>query len=288
MDQRTLPITARQIIKPTLWELTVGLAEVPHWLEQLKPGQFFLAACPVPFTTYLRRAIFPFRITPPGAEPSTPPALTFLFSAAHLTDPGLAWLASRRVGQTVDLLGPLGQGFTWPQSARNILLIGCGMRVEPLFFWLYDTIRNPVNVVLALEASRRSDLVPTHELPPLVEIHLATRDGSLGHRGRIIDHLGDLTRWADLIFAVGPRSFYRELKIHLVQHRLLLTSGQAYVLLTDLPINVCGVGLCTLCTIATSDGLQLACQDGPIFDLTILSQDYLTGDAIPSVEGRKR
>ena len=275
MYQITRPIIKKQTIKPALWEITVGLEKTDLWATQIAPGQFFLVQCAIPFTTYLRRAIFPAGITSSPLEETAeaPSGLQFLFSAVDLADPGLAWLMSRKVGQTIDLLGPFGQGFPAPQQASSLLLIGSSPTIGPLgplLFLLRQAIQRGADVVLALEATRAADLYPFQTLPPAAELRIATLDGSLGYRGSILDHLEDLTRWADTICAVGVRSFYRRLKAHLDQTHLQLMTNFANVLITDLPIHICGTGICTLCTLPTTKGLKLACQDGPIFDLSIL------------------
>lgn len=272
MYQIACPIIFKQTLKPTLWSITVGLDEVDAPIGQTEPGQFFLVQCADPFSTYLRRAIFPVNILPDLGQNSNQPSsgLQFLFSAVDLADPGLAWFISRNVGETVDLLGPFGQGFPQPRQRGNLLLVGSGPAIGPLLFLLHKAVRQKTNVVLALEAARALDLYPSQTLPPAVELHLATRDGSLGHRGSIFDHLADLTRWADMLCAVGSSTFYRQLKNHLRQTRLHLSSDLAHVLAFDLPIHICGTGICTLCTMPTTEGLKLACQDGPVFSLATL------------------
>lgn len=272
MYQIACPIIFKQTLKPTLWSITVGLDEIDAPIRQTEPGQFFLAQCADPFSTYLRRAIFPVDILPDLGQNSSnsPSGLQFLFSATDLADPGLAWLISRNVGEMVDLLGPFGQGFPQPRQGGNLLLVGSGPAIGPLLFLLHQAVRQKTNVVLALEAARALDLYPPQTLPPAVELHIATRDGSLGHQGSIFDHLADFTRWADMLCAVGSATFYRQLKKHLQQTRLHLSGDLAHVLAFDMPIHICGMGICTLCTMQTSEGLKLACQDGPVFSLAAL------------------
>lgn len=272
MYQIVCPIISKQTLKPTLWSITVGLGETGIPLRQTQPGQFFLVQCADPFSTYLRRAIFPINILTDSEQNSnnSPSGLQFLFSATDLADPGLAWLISRNVGETVDLLGPFGQGFPQPRQEGHLLLIGSGSAIGPLLFLLHEAVQHKTSVVLALEAARALDLYPTQTLPPAVELHIATMDGSLGYRGSIFDHLADLTRWADMLCAVGSSNFYRQLKQHLQQTRFHLSDDFAHVLTFGMPIHICGVGICTLCTVPTTEGLKLACQDGPVFSLATL------------------
>ena len=45
---------------------------------------------------------------------------------------GTAWLSERQMGDAVDLLGPLGNGFSLPESGEGIILIGGGIGTPPL------------------------------------------------------------------------------------------------------------------------------------------------------------
>jgi len=269
MVQIVRSIIEKQTLRPALWQLSIGLEEIDQAAGQIIPGQFFLVQCEAAHSTYLRRAIFPIKTVFDPSEKW----LRFLFSPADLTDPGLAWLISRQIGHKIDLLGPFGQGFPQPNRNENILLIGSGPQIGPLLFLLTQALKGGANVVLALEATRSGDLYPTQDIPPAVELHLATSDGSQGYRGSILDHLGDLPQWADAVCAVGSRPFYARLKTLLNQTRLTVMEKFASVLINDRPLHICGNGLCTLCTLPTTAGLKLACQDGPIFDLAILPSE---------------
>jgi dihydroorotate dehydrogenase electron transfer subunit len=54
---------------------------------------------------------------------------------------GLGNLAARRVGDTVNLLGPIGQGFTPHADRPRALLIGGGVGIPPMVF-LAETLRD--------------------------------------------------------------------------------------------------------------------------------------------------
>jgi len=277
MYQLTRPITAKTTLSPTQWQLTIGLTAEDTFAPHIEPGQFFLAQCADPFAAYLRRAIFPANLVPlaPDSAHDLTYGLLFLFSATDLTDPGLAWLISRQVGEQVNLLGPWGRGFARQQQAERLLLLGSGPALGPLLFLLAQAVQQGCDVVLALEAARAADLYPTQALPPAAELRIATLDGHFGHQGSILDHIDDLLTWADSLCAVGPAPFYGQLKTRLDQTRLQLIEAFASVLLTAVPLHVCGHGICTLCTVPTNQGLKLACQDGPVFDLAGLDSEAL-------------
>lgn len=266
MQQILLTVTERQTLKPALWQMTLrgeSLTPPP------RPGQFYLAQCAGPGAPYLRRAIFPVCVPLPGD-----PGLQILLPAGRIAaDSGLAWLASRRPGERVDALGPLGRGFTPPPAAKNLLLAGSGPDVGPLLGLAHRAVEHHCNVILALQTLRAADLPPTRALPPAVEVQLATADGSRGHRGDILTRLEAAIRWADAFFAVGDARFYRDFWRALARTRLRLTANAAQALVADAPLNICGTGVCGLCATPTAQGTKLACLHGPVFDLSILFAD---------------
>jgi dihydroorotate dehydrogenase electron transfer subunit len=280
MEQITRPIIKKERLTPALWQITVGLTAGDLALSQLEAGQFFLLQCETNQVTYLRRAIFPAGLVDltTGQMSDYAKGLCFILSPADVTDPGLAWLLSRSVDQRIDLLGPLGTGFSLSERTECLLLVGSGPSIGPLLFLLEQALQRGIDVALALEANRAADLYPPQSLSPAVELRLATLDGSAGQRGSILEQLDDLTQWADTLCAVGPSGFYPQLRRHLNQTRLYVIENFARVLLAGAPINICGTGICTFCTITTTEGLKLACQDGPVFDLgKIPEEEVATG-----------
>lgn len=231
----------------------------PALVPRPLPGQFFLLRCADRFTCYLRRAIFP---TPIDDE-----HISLLIRPDP--DPGLAWLSARQPGDQIDLIGPLGTGFSLSEQVRHLLLVSDGQSIDPLLGQMERAIAAGVSVTLALGGSRASVLYPVSALPPVVEFHAATLDGSTGHRGTVTDLLPALIPWADAICAVGSMRFYRALTCLVEQVRFNLGTGFVAGLMTSQPM-ACGVGACLSCALETNQGPKLACLDGPVFDLAAL------------------
>lgn len=247
---------------PARWRLTLATDAAPTFTV----GQFFLAEIADPAAAYLRRAAFP---TPAESDAS---ALHLSFNAADLTDPGIGWLVSRHAGETVNLLGPLGHGFTLPDTARNILLAGDSTHVPLLASLANAAARRSKNVTLALHLPSKR-YAPHTPLHPAVELLLITDDGSGGYRGDFFQRLAPLIRWADALAAVGNRTFYRSLKTVIAGVHLFPVTGYAQILLTDAPLHACGTGVCGICTVKTAHGVKLACADGAVFDLAEVQLD---------------
>jgi dihydroorotate dehydrogenase electron transfer subunit len=256
MQQTHITLTHLQTIAPAWWQLTF---DAPGPVSRLSPGQFLLARLANPFHAYLRRPLFPNPVDETRLSLLLPPT----------TDPGQAWLLTRRPGDTVEVLGPLGHGFPLPAPARRLLLVSDARHLSPLLGQMHRAIAAGLAVTLALDGSRAEALYPLKNLPAAVEVRLATRDGSAGLRGSVADLLPDLLAWADLVCAVGSLALYRALKLHAAAARFRLEPGFMFGLM-DNGLLPCGVGVCLGCPVETAAGQKLACLHGPVFDLAEL------------------
>ncbi|HSN07246.1 MAG TPA: hypothetical protein VLV82_07875, partial [Candidatus Angelobacter sp.] len=116
------------------------------------------------------------------------------------------WLAGRRPGDRVDLLGPLGRPIEVDPRSRHLLLIAEGPSIAGLRLLVDEAIRDARSVVLLYGAATAAQVYPTSLLPDEVEYVVATDDGSLGHRGSVGDLVLEYDAWADQAFACGPPS----------------------------------------------------------------------------------
>lgn len=251
--QTRISVLHKETIAPAWWRLTLAAPELPPPL----PGQFLLIRCADRFTCYLRRSIFPAAIADHR--------LTLLLRPE--SDPGLAWLAARSPGDSLDVIGPLGVGFPLAKNVRNLLLVSDTQTISPLLGQMERALAAGAAVTLALGGNRAAALYPVSAVPPAVEYQAATLDGSLGHRGPVTDVLSQLLRWADQVCAVGSTSLYQTLQHQIAEVRLGAEANFLYGLMGD-KLLPCGVGACLGCSVETESGLKLTCLDGPVFDLT--------------------
>ncbi|MCJ7764035.1 MAG: dihydroorotate dehydrogenase electron transfer subunit, partial [Dehalococcoidales bacterium] len=184
-------------------------------------------------------------------------SITLLFS---VVGKGTQWLSQCQLGDELDVLGPLGNGFYINSTSRNLLLVGGGIGIAPLPFLARVAMERNCSVTMLLGASTAAQLCPNHLLPSAVECITTTDDGTMGGKGFITDLLPKYIDRADQIFACGPSPMYRamakmpELKGKPVQVSLEARMG-------------CGFGLCYGCTVKTKAGLKQICKDGPVFEL---------------------
>ncbi|MGC8873490.1 MAG: dihydroorotate dehydrogenase electron transfer subunit [Chloroflexia bacterium] len=236
--------------------------DAPGLARTGRPGQFVMARCAEEGSTdpLLRRPLALHRF---HREEGVVELLV------RVVGRGTAWLAARAPGETLDLLGPLGRGFSLPTRARNVLLVAGGIGIAPLIAMADEALARGCAVVLALGARTAAELYPPALLPPEVELHLATEDGSAGRKATVVELLEDpemgLLLWADQLMACGPRPMLIGLAAAVRAGRLRWRAGFAQVSLEER--MACGVGACLGCVVPTRQGYRRVCHDGPVFDL---------------------
>lgn len=261
--------------------------EAPGVASTAQPGQFITVRCG---DLLLRR---PFSIHQVAMLNDAMASRVYRYGAAddfgegeiallfQVRGRGTYWLSQVRPGDKLDVLGPLGRGFSIEPQARNLLLLAGGVGVAPLVF-LTQVALSGHAITLVQGASTASKLYPASLLPfgsdppwlrrggekwgdpvPLpgeVQFVPVTQDGSVGEKGTVADVLPDFVNWADQVCACGPMDMYKQ----------LATSGQLKGVACQISLELrlgCGVGACYACSINTRSGQKKVCRDGPVFQL---------------------
>ena len=274
MKQIDAAVHSNQEVAPGLWLMWLHAPEIA---ASARPGQFLMVRCSdsaLGGQPLLRRSLSIYRAGAPDGPstgPSTSPGqasatrtgrpthVAMLFSSQG---PGTALLAHRRPGDTVDIIGPLGRGFSVRSQSTNLLLVAQGWGFSPVAALADEARKKGKNVTMLVGAVTQGQMYPISLLPPEAEVEVATEDGSAGRQGHVTDIVTDYWDWSDQVFAAGPLPMYRALA-EVAYRRGWSRSVQA---LADVGM-ACGVGACYGCTIETRRGPRLACRDGPRFNL---------------------
>lgn len=231
-------------------------AEAPEIARATKPGQFAMLRAGEGYDPLLRRPLNIHRLAPQNGAPTQ---IALLF---NVLGRGTAFLANRKEGDALDILGPLGKGFSVQRTAKNLLLVGGGMGVAPLVGLAEAAVKQGRSVTLLLGAQTAALVYPSHLLPAEVELHVATDDGSTGKHGLVTSLVPEFADWADQVFACGPVPMFRSLAQtcrDLMRHKSVQVLMEANM--------ACGFGACLGCSIETRRGRKLVCKDGPRFEL---------------------
>jgi dihydroorotate dehydrogenase electron transfer subunit len=229
---------------------------------------------------------------------TTDPQSGTLTTQAPGAPPSRGWSGTVRVGDRVDLIGPLGRPFEVDPRSRHLLLVAEGGAIGALRLLIDEAIRDGRSVVLLFGAPDSSHVYPSSLLPDEVEYIVATEDGSLGHRGSVLDLVTGYEAWADQSFAAGPASLLGPLAALSLGRRermgvatlgrkrgggkpVLAGSPEARrkAFLQVVPDQVvgCASGTCLGCAVPGAAGVpQRVCREGPAF-----AADELAWDAVP-------
>ena len=185
--------------------------------------------------------------------------------------PGGEWIAERRPGDALDLLGPLGTSLVVRRDTRNLLLVAGGTGIAPMRV-IAEQEAPRRNVTLVMGGRSVAHLWPSDRLPPTVEYVTTTDDGSFGTRGRVTDVLPGLLAWADQLFACGPWPMLAALgRLRDAAERAAATyPGRRTLLESQIAVEQhmgCAMGVCRACVIVTSEGNARVCREGPVFAL---------------------
>ncbi|NLM51045.1 MAG: dihydroorotate dehydrogenase electron transfer subunit [Clostridiaceae bacterium] len=214
--------------------------EAPQIAKAASPGQFIHVKCGD--GTFLRR---PISICDTEGD-----ILRFIF---QIRGKGTAELAQKEVGDYIDILGPLGQGFKIKD--KKAFLVGGGIGIYPLLM-LAKKLKDP-KIFLGF---RTKDLVTLEEdFKKWGQVIISTDDGSYGRKGFSIDAVKEMIDECEIIYACGPIPMLKALK-NLAEDR-----GIECQISLEQRMG-CGVGACLSCVCKTVRGYDKICQRGPVFD----------------------
>ncbi|MFC1937330.1 dihydroorotate dehydrogenase electron transfer subunit [Chloroflexota bacterium] len=255
MNQSLAVVISNEEVMPNVY---LTWLRSPQIAREASPGQFLMVRCG-------EDAEFPLR-RPLSVHRSDGDRLAFLFM---VVGKGTEWLAQRRTGDSLDLLGTLGNGFSIQPASRKLLLLSGGMGIAPLCFLAQQSIEQGLKATLVLAAATAGQICPSHLLPHPTDTIVCTEDGTAGDKGLITDIFPDFVGEADQIFACGPMPMYKAMT---AQKQLF--RGKSVQVSMEMRMG-CGLGVCYGCTVKTGNGLKQVCQDGPVFELDEILWDEL-------------
>lgn len=240
---------------------TVHMVLEAPWLHGSLPGQFIMLRIQPDTDPLLRRPISLCAITPNGVE--------LLFKIRGV---GTERMAAWHEGHSVDIIGPLGNGFTPPPAHIPAWLVAGGIGIAPLICnarWLLSKCPD-CDVRMYLGAGTSADIDAFAPfIPEGCELRIATEDGTRGERGFITDIIStDSNSNPDaIIYGCGPMPMLNTLA------NLARRTGQACQISLEAHM-ACGIGACLGCTVpALISGAPVqvrVCADGPVFDANII------------------
>lgn len=175
---------------------------------------------------------------------------------------GTKWLAARKAGDELDLLGPLGNGF-FPDTEKRGIFIGGGIGCPPMLGACREYGEN-AEAILGFRSGANAILVGKF-MDCCRSVDITTNDGTLGTKGFVTDVLKPKLE-ADkncVVYACGPTPMLKGVAAMCadmgVQCMVSLEQRMA-----------CGIGACLCCAQKTQDStgehMRHVCKNGPVFD----------------------
>ena len=164
-------------------------------------------------------------------------------------------------GDTLEIVGPLGNGFPLDRGYEKVFLIGGGIGVPPMV----ELAKQLPGKKIVISGYRGGELFLKGELSRNAELYVATEDGSAGTKGNVLDAIRENHLTADAIFACGPTPMLKALKAYAQEQGI-----DCYLSLEER--MACGIGACLACVCKSMDidehtnvKNKRVCKDGPVF-----------------------
>ncbi len=168
-----------------------------------------------------------------------------------------------KAGDTIPVIGPLGNGFPLEKAAgKRAFLMGGGIGVPPI---LELAKQMDCGVKQIIVGYRDSEIFLRDEFEQNGEVYISTEDGSVGTKGNVMDAIRENGLEADIIYACGPTPMLRAIKAYAEEKGI-----ECWLSLEER--MACGIGACLSCVCQTKEkdhhsnvNNKRICKDGPVF-----------------------
>ena len=223
----------------------------PEIANAIQPGQFLNVRVSESIFPLLRR---PFSVCDVEGE--------FLYLMFNILGEGTKLLAKKHIGETIDILGPLGNGFNFHGNFETAIIVAGGLGAAP-FPYLIRKIGDEKNIKCFVGGRSSHDVIQYG----MIDTVVSTDDGSIGFKGTVIDllnqNLKEIKSSKPKIFGCGPNAMLRALKEFAIKNDIECEASTECAM-------ACGFGICQGCPIEAvnqPEKYYLVCKDGPVFNV---------------------
>lgn len=241
-----------------IWRMEL---KAPWIAMKAKPGQFVNVRLTEKTDPLLRRPISLHGIDVENG------IISFLYL---IVGKGTEMMSKLENGDQLDLLGPLGNGFTADYKGKRTILVGGGIGSAPLYP-LLEMLKAKKKTVTLIYGAKDKESITCLDLyqEEEVDIRIATEDGSLGEKGFVTAPLEMMLKAneVDFIYACGPTPMLKAVET------LALKYGVDGEISAEEHMG-CGLGVCLTCSAPGKDGKnRKICTDGPVFKMGELAYE---------------
>ena len=175
---------------------------------------------------------------------------------------GTKQFSEAKVGDTIPVIGPLGNGFPLDKAeGKKAFLMGGGIGVPPILE-LSKQLNCEKQIVMGY---RDSNTFLKNQFEENGSVYVSTEDGSVGTKGNVMDAIRENGLTADIIYACGPTPMLRAIKNYAEENGI-----ECYISLEER--MACGIGACLACVCKSKEkdhhtnvNNKRICKDGPVF-----------------------
>ena len=183
----------------------------------------------------------------------------------QLIGDGTRWMATLKAGDTLNVVLPLGNGFTLPTSTdESPLLVGGGVGVAPLLYLGMKLKEMGVTPTFLLGSRTENELMQIDEFKKYGPVYITTENGAVGEKGYVTQHSVLANNKFSQVYTCGPKP--------------MMMAVARWAKSANVPCEVslenkmaCGVGACLCCVEDTKEGNVCVCKEGPVFSIDKLS-----------------
>ena len=166
---------------------------------------------------------------------------------------GTEQMSKMSVGEELDVLTGLGNGFNPEIECNEPLLVGGGVGVPPLYHLAKELLAQGTKVSVVLGFNTAAEVFYADEFRQLgAEVYVSTADGSLGVKGFVTDALKNIEY--TYFYTCGPEPMLKAV------YKVAATSGQ----MSFEKRMGCGFGACMGCSCKSITGYKRICKEGPV------------------------
>lgn len=173
---------------------------------------------------------------------------------------GTRKLSTMRTQSLLDLFGPLGSSYPIHEELKEVLLIGGGVGVPPLYETAKQYRKLNKDVYVALGFQDAQSVFYVNEFERLgAHVVVATMDGSMGVQGTVMDAIQRANITCDFIYSCGPRPMLKAVEAAYTKGYMSFESRMA-----------CGIGACMACVAKDKKEENMyhrICKEGPVFPI---------------------
>lgn len=238
--------------------------EAPHIAKKSVPGQFVHVKCDGPGGPLLRR--------PLSIHRASGRTIELLY---EVLGKGTDILSKKRAGDALDMIGPLGTGFSrMDKGCSEVILAAGGIGVAPLLALAEKMAGDgKARACVIIGAKTKEHILCEKDFRKLgLKVHIATDDGSKGKKGFVTAILKEMLsarigKGCPGVYACGPMPMLKAVAAITAQ-----SGASCQVSLEER--MACGVGVCLGCPVETKAGYRMVCKDGPVFGAKDILWDH--------------